>query len=72
MDEKLYRLMAFLTFCAVVIWIIASALGRRHEAAIKPNCTRPPKAQGAVWARSNVPAASSQPLAAAIQPIYTV
>lgn len=67
MEAKVLKLVGYIGLLALVIWVIASAMGRRSELS-KPagHHNRPPKAQGSVWARKSVPAASSQVAAAAI------
>jgi hypothetical protein len=67
MEAKVLKLIAYLGLLALIIWVVASALGRRSEMS-KPSGhqNRPQKAQGSVWARKSVPAASSQVAAAAI------
>ena len=63
--EKAIRMMTYLSFLALCVWVVASALGRRSELSAPKKCSQR-KAQGSVWARKSVPAASSQVAAAAI------
>jgi hypothetical protein len=63
--EKALKLMSYLALLALLVWVVASSLGQRSQLQpTKP--TRQRKANGSVWARKSVPAASSQVAAAAL------
>jgi hypothetical protein len=67
MEERIFKLMAYISLIALAVWIVASALGKRDELSKRPNPVgRAQSANGSVWARKSVPAASSQVAAAAI------
>lgn len=67
MEVKMLKLMAYLSLTAVIVWAVASALGKRSQLSPRKNPVgREQQAQGSVWARKSVPAASSQVAAAAI------
>jgi hypothetical protein len=67
MEDKAVKLIAYIGLLAVIVWAVASALGKRDQLGeSKSPCTRRDKAQGDVWARKTVPRASSNRAAAVI------
>jgi hypothetical protein len=61
MEEHLLRLMAQIGLIGIVVWIVASAMGKREQA-LPARQGRPKHwARGDVWARSPVVSPYNQP-----------
>lgn len=63
MESKLLKLMAQFGLLAILIWVLASALGQRDQVMpkTKSNCRgRKQRAKGDVWARSPVQGRGAQ------------
>lgn len=59
MEEKVLKLMARLGLLALIVWVIAAAMGRREDAQIQPPKRKPWRTSN-VWATSPVSAPSAE------------
>jgi hypothetical protein len=59
MEEKVLRLMAQLGLIALIVWVIAGAMGKRNQAAVKHTRKRRQDPKSPVWNQSPVQAPSA-------------
>jgi hypothetical protein len=65
MEEKVLKLMSYFALLALLVWAVASSLGKRDQ--LTPSNRRcDQKPDGNIWARRNVPLPVSGTVAAAI------
>lgn len=61
MEEKALKIFAYMGLLAVIVYVIASALGKRAQLGKStPACGSHQFAKGSVWARQSVPLATRQ------------
>lgn len=55
MEEKFIKLMAYFGLLFVVVYAVATGLGKGDQVTRKPACKKPQKPDGVLWAGKSVP-----------------